>query len=232
MAAKPAHLITGAASGIGAIVAERLAKRGDQLWLLARNEVRAKELEDRFPDSRTLVADLSEPRRLAEVLENQDMPTRLDSLLHIAGVVDVGAVAELDSKVWNVTLAVNLAAPAELTRLLLPQVRTAQGHIIFLNSRQGLRANATWSAYAASKHGLRALADALREEEHDSGVRVTSIHPSRTATPMLQKVHRQEEKEYDATRWIRPESVATTVLTALDQSRDAEITDLTIGPGR
>ncbi len=89
-------------------------------------------------------------------------------------------------------------APAELTRLLLPQLRAARGHVVFVNSGAGLRANPEWGAYAASKHGLKALADALRGEEADHGVRVTSVYPGRTATPMQEKVHRQEGKEYDA----------------------------------
>jgi NADP-dependent 3-hydroxy acid dehydrogenase YdfG len=103
--------------------------------------------------------------------------------------------------------------------------------VIMVNSGAGLYAHAEWSAYAASKHGLKALADALRAEEHGNGVRVTSVYPGRTATPMQEKVHRQEGRDYDAARWIDPESVATAVLTALDLPRDAELTDLTVRPG-
>lgn len=227
-----AHLITGAGSGIGTAVAERLAGRGDELWLLARDAGRAKELQARFPGARTVVGDLATPERLSWALSQQELPDRLDSLLHIAGVVELGEVGELTPRAWNTQLAANLVSPAELTRLLLPQLRAARGHVIFVNSGSGLRANAQWAAYAASKHGLKALADALRLEEHDNGVRVTSIYPGRTATPMQVKVHRQEGKAYDASRWIDPDSVATTILTALDLPRDAEITDLSVRPGR
>ncbi|WP_445516324.1 SDR family oxidoreductase [Streptomyces sp. NEAU-174] len=224
------HLITGAGSGIGAAVTERLAERGDELWLLARDAGRAKELAERFPGVRTVVGDLSDPDRLSWALGHQTLPDRLDSLLHIAGVVDLGEVGELTPKAWNRQLAANLVAPAELTRLLLPQLRLAQGHVVFVNSGAGLRANAQWAAYAASKHGLKALADALRWEESGNGVRVTTVYPGRTATPMQVKVHQQEGKEYDAERWIAPETVATTILTALDLPPDAEITDLQVRP--
>lgn len=226
------HVITGAGSGIGAAVARRLLERGDELWLLARDAGRAKELADEFPGAHTLAGDLAEPDRLSWALGHQTLPDRLDSLLHIAGVVDLGEVGELSTKVWNRTLAANLVAPAELTRLLLPQLRLSHGHVVFVNSGAGLRANAGWSAYAASKHGLKALADSLREEEHGQGVRVTTVYPGRTATSMQEKLHQQEGKAYDASRWIDPESVATTVLTALDLPRDAEITDLSVRPGR
>lgn len=224
------HLITGAGSGIGTAVAQRLAERGDELWLLARNAARAAELRERFPGARVVVGDLAEPGRLSWALGHQELPDRLDSLLHVAGVVELGEVGELTPKVWQETLAANLLAPAELTRLLLPSLRAARGQVIFVNSGAGLRANPQWGAYAASKHGLKALADALRGEESGNGIRVTTVYPGRTATPMQAKVHQQEGKEYDPERWMDPGSVATTVLTALDLPRDAEVVDLQVRP--
>lgn len=226
------HVITGAGSGIGAAVARRLHERGDDLVLHARDAGRAKELAAAFPGARTLVGDLSEPDRLSWAFSHQPLPDRVDSLLHIAGVVDLGPVGELTPKTWHHQLDVNLIAPAELTRHLLPQLRAAHGHVVFVNSGAGLNAHAEWSAYAASKHGLKALADALREEEHGNGVRVTSVYPGRTASPMQAKIHHQEGKPYDPSRWIDPESVATAILTSLDLPKDAEINDLTVRPGR
>ena len=102
---------------------------------------------------------------------------------------------------------------------------------MFVNSGAGLHANPEWSAYAASKHGLRALADSLRGEEKEHGVRVTSVYPGRTATPMQERVHEQEGKEYDAADWIRPETVADAILHVLDLPRDATIPDVTVSPG-
>ncbi|MFI6704618.1 SDR family oxidoreductase [Streptomyces sp. NPDC050509] len=226
------HLLTGAGSGIGAAVARRLHERGDDLILFARDAGRARELAQALPGARTLVGDLANPDRLSWALGQQELPDRLDSLLHIAGVVELGEVGELTPKTWHNQLAVNLISPAELTRLLLPQLRASHGQIVFVNSGAGLRAHAQWSAYAASKHGLKALADAVRDEERPNGVRVTSVYPGRTASPMQAKVHQQEGKEYDASRWIDPESVATTIVAALDLPRDAQIDDVTVRPGR
>ncbi|MFE0426664.1 SDR family oxidoreductase [Streptomyces sp. NPDC058953] len=226
------HLITGAGSGIGAAVARRLHERGDDLVVLGRDAGRAKEVAAHYPGARTLVADLAEPDRISWALSHQDVPDRIDTLLHIAGVVDLGTVGDLTPKAWHHQLNTNLIAPAELTRLLLPQLRVSQGQIVFVNSGAGLTAHAEWSAYAASKHGLKALADALRAEEHGNGIRVTSVYPGRTASPMQAKVHAQEGREYDPARWIDPESVATAILTAIDLPRDAEINDLTVRPGR
>ncbi len=226
------HLITGAGSGIGAAVARRLHERGDELVLLARDAGRAKELAARFPGARTLVGDLANPDRLSWAFDKQALPGQLDSLLHIAGIVDLGPVGDLRPKTWHEQLNVNLIAPAEITRLVLPQLRVSHGHVVFVNSGAGLAAHAEWGAYAASKHGLKALADALRHEEKPNGIRVTSVYPGRTASPMQAKVHSQEGKEYDPARWIDPESVATTIVMALDLPRDAEVHDLTVRPGR
>lgn len=224
------HVITGAGSGIGAVLAEELLARGDELWLWARDAGRAKELRERFTGAHTLVGDLAEPERLSWALGHQAPPDRVDGLVHCAGVVELAEIGELTPRVWQSVLAANLVAPAELTRLLLPQLRAARGRVVFVNSGAGLNANPRWGAYAASKHGLRALADALRGEERAHGVGVTTVYPGRTATPMQRKVHQQEGREYDPDRWMSPASVARTVLLALDLPRDAEITDLQVRP--
>jgi NADP-dependent 3-hydroxy acid dehydrogenase YdfG len=223
----PTHLITGAGSGIGAALAEVLHARGDDLLLVARSEQRAQELSARYDGAQTLVADLADVPSLAAL----DLPDALDSVVHAAGVVDLGTVAELTAEQWREQLDVNLLAPAELTRLALPALRAAHGTVVFVNSGAGLRANPEWSAYAASKHGLRALADALRAEELDTGVRVTTVFPGRTATPMQAKVHEQEGNEYDEADWIRAETVADAIRHVLDLPRDATIPDLTVSPG-
>ena len=224
------HVVSGAGSGIGAVLAARLHARGDELWLLARSEARAAELEAAHPGARTLVADLADPAGLDRALAEADLPDRLDSLLHVAGVVDLEPVAELDLARWQRQLDVNLTAPALLTRALLPALRAAKGTVVFVNSGAGLSANPTWSGYAASKFGLRALADALRGEEQERGVRVTTVYPGRTATPMQEKVHVQEGKEYDAAAWSAPATVASTILHVVDLPADSTIPDVTVRP--
>jgi short-subunit dehydrogenase len=224
-------LVTGAGSGIGAVLAELLAERGDDLWLLSRDAGRAAQLRDRVPGARTLVGDLSDPARLSWAFGHQEVPSRLDALVHVAGVVELGPVAETPVATWQEQLHVNAVAPAELTRLMLPALRAARGQVVFVNSGAGLRANAQWGAYAASKFAVRAIADALREEERPNGVRVTTVYPGRTATPMQEKVHQQEGAAYDAAQWIDPRSVAAAILAALDLPRDAELSEMTVRPG-
>jgi len=215
------HLLTGSGSGIGRVVTERLLARGDEVWAVVRRPGRAP------AGCAELIADLAD----AEAIAALDLPDSLDGVVHAAGVVELGRVDELGAAAWQDQLTVNVVAPALLTRAALPALRAARGTVVFVNSGSGLRANPGWSAYAASKFGLRALADALREEESGNGVRVTSVFPGRTATAMQEKVHAQEGKEYDEGRWIRPETVADAILTAVDLPRDATIPEISIRPG-
>jgi NAD(P)-dependent dehydrogenase (short-subunit alcohol dehydrogenase family) len=222
------HLLTGAGSGMGAVLADRLLERGDSLLLLARSTERAHDLRAELPDATVVVADLADARAVEAVADQ--LPDSLDSVVHAAGIVDLGPVAGLTTDVWQSQLAINLVAPALLTRICLPAVRAARGTVVFVNSGQGLAASPGWSAYAASKHGLRALADALCAEGQEHGVRVTTIYPGRTATPMQQKVHEQEGKEYDGSAWIEPDTVVDAILHVLDLPEDATVSDLTIRP--
>jgi NAD(P)-dependent dehydrogenase (short-subunit alcohol dehydrogenase family) len=224
----PTHLITGAGSGIGASIARRLHDRGEQLVLLARSDERAADLVGDYPGAATLVADLADPAGLERQLGDADLPDSLDSVLHVAGAVELSPVADLPFDQLREQLDVNLVAPAVLTRACLPGLRAAKGTVVFVNSMSGLRANPTWAAYAASKFGLRGLADALRAEEAGHGVRVSSVFPSRTATPMQQKVHEQEGKDYDPSEWITPDTVAEAILHLLDLPPEATIPELVV----
>lgn len=222
------HVLTGATSGIGAVLARALADRGDRLVLLARSDASAAALSADFPQAEVLIADLADPGTLNGLGRQVDGP--VDSLLHVAGVVELAPVSRLRLHDWEEQLAVNLTSPAVLTREFLPHLRQGRGIAVFVNSSAGLTASADWSAYAASKFGLRAFADALRAEEMEHGVRVTTIYPSRTATPMQRKVHEQEGRTYDASRWISPETVVATALHVLDLAPDATIPDVTVRP--
>jgi short-subunit dehydrogenase len=220
-------LVTGAGSGIGQAVADILHARGDDLVLLARNEQRADDLSARFPGADVRAADLVELDKLAQAVVDVD---RLDALVHAAGVVELGPVADLRLSDLTDQLDVNLVAPTELTRALLPALRAARGLVVFLNSGAGLTAHPEWSAYAASKFGLRAVADALRAEEAGHGVRVTSVYLGRTATPMQQKVHEQEGKPYVAADWVSPESAAATIVHVLDLPADMAVPEIQVRP--
>ncbi|GAA2529373.1 SDR family oxidoreductase [Pilimelia columellifera] len=222
-------LITGATSGIGMAIAHALSRRGDRLIVCGRDDERLGQLIKRLPGARALIADLSAPATLQDTLAGA-LPERLDVLVHSAGVALLGPLADAGPAAWQQTLTVNLAGPAELTRLCLPALRSARGHVVMINSGAGKQANAGWGSYAASKFGLRALADVLRAEEAPNGVKVTSVYPGRTASAMQESVHAQEGRTYHPARWIQPDSVALAVAAALDLPADAELTELVVRP--
>ncbi|MDL4773778.1 MULTISPECIES: SDR family oxidoreductase [Thermomonosporaceae] len=177
---------------------------------------------------RTAPLDLNEPRRLEAALAVDGLPERLDGVVHAAGMVRLSPVAELEADEWIDHLNVNLVSAAELTRLLLPSLRLAKGHVVFVNSTAGLRANPEWAAYAASKFGLRALADSLRAEEPE--LRVTTVYPGRTATEMQQRVRAQEGQPYAADDFAAPATVARVLVAAIETPRDAVVSDVTVRP--
>jgi short-subunit dehydrogenase len=225
------YLITGATGAIGADVAELLHEAGHHVILSGRSAERLDAIARRIAGDtggervRTLVLDLTDPRRIEPSLDGAELPP-LDGVVHSAGTVRLGTVAELRPGDWLDQLLVNTAAPAELTRLLLPSVRAARGHVVFVNSGSGLRANPGWSAYAASKHALRALADSLRAEEPD--IRVTSVFPGRTASEMQRQVRALEGGEYDPDAFMSPRTVAQVIVNALETPRDATVTDVSL----
>ncbi|TDE19129.1 SDR family oxidoreductase [Actinomadura sp. 6K520] len=244
------YVITGATGGIGTAVAELLRERGHDLVLTGRSPERLHKLETALrgganaptqvinpgavpPPPRsaaisTIPLDLREPRRIEASLAMAGMPARLDGVVHTAGMVHLGPVADTEADEWIEHLSVNLVSAAELTRLLLPALRAAEGHVVFVNSTAGLRANPQWSAYAASKFGLRALADSLRAEE--PSLRVTTVYPGRTATEMQRKVRAQEGGTYAEDDFAAPATVARVLVAALETPRDAVVADVTVRP--
>ncbi|MGP4026415.1 SDR family oxidoreductase [Actinomadura sp. 3N407] len=244
------YLITGATGGIGTAVAELLRERGHDLVLAGRSPDRldglAKSLRGganaatqvinpgavpsppRSASISTIPLDLTEPRRIEASLAPAGVPARLDGVVHAAGMVHLARVADTEADEWIEHLSVNLVSAAELTRLLLPALRAAKGHVVFVNSTAGLRANPEWSAYAASKFGLRALADSLRAEE--PSLRVTTVYPGRTATEMQRRVRAQEGHPYAEDDFAAPATVARVLVSALETSRDAVVSDVTVRP--
>jgi NADP-dependent 3-hydroxy acid dehydrogenase YdfG len=217
-------LVTGAGRGLGRALAEELAAGGDKVIAHARSE---SALDD-VPHDRKLVLDLAEPAAIAAAVAASGID-RLDGVIHNAGVAHIAPVAEQALEWWERSLAVNVTAPAELTRVLLPALRAARGHVVFVNSGAGLNAGPKWSSYAASKHALRALADALRAEEQGA-VRVTSVYPSHFDTDMQRSVREQYGADYDPARATSAESIAKTIVDLLHTPDDMVINELRIEP--
>ncbi len=222
----PVALVTGASRGIGRAIAAELAPT-HHILLGGRDAGTLTELAAGLPSAGVFAADLQHP---AEVERACAAIGRLDLLVHSAGVLRVGAIADLSDDAWEESFAVNLFAVVGLTRRLLPALRASRGQVIAINSGSGYTSGAGSAAYSGTKFALRAFTDALREEERRHGVRVSSIHPGRVATDMQEELHRIEGKEYSPEAWIQPAQVAKAVRLAADASRDATIETLSIRP--
>lgn len=225
-------LVTGATSGIGLAVARDLSRDHD-LVLLARSQEDLAELatvlsEENGTKVRTLAVDLTDDAALAQALAELDAPS-LDVLVHCAGVEHAGPLEQADPARWRQVLDLNLVSVAHLTSVLLPALRAARGLVVMMSSGAGLRTWPEQALYCASKQGLRALAEALREEERGS-LRVTTIYPGRVDTPMQKRIQKKKGERYRAKDHMAPTSVAAAVRLAVDTPLDAVVEDLSIRP--
>ena len=227
-------VVTGGSEGIGRAIAGQLADAGVHLWLIARRaaplEAAAAQLSEAGVTARALPADLSIDAELDAAADRVLAAGPVDLLVHGAGMIRIGhlagaAVADFDRQ-W----AINVRAPYLLTQRLLPSLRERRGQIAFVNSTAGLVATSGVSQYAATKYALRGMADALRSEVNADGVRVLSVFPGRTATPMQADLHRQEGKPYRPEQLLQPADVATAVLAALRLPESAELTEIRMRP--
>lgn len=230
-------VVTGATSGIGNAIARGLAEEGARLVLVSRDQSRLNRVADAWPTGATrpmlVVADLLEEREVARVGRFvMDEFGDVHVLVHGAGAIAIGRFSELSLSALDEQYRVNMRAPFQLTQALLPRVIGARGQIVFVNSSAGLIARAGVSQYGATKHAQKALADSLRDEVHQAGVRVVSVFPGRTATPMQERVHQMEGRPYNPDACLRPEDVASVVLGALTMPESAEVKDISIRPMR
>ncbi|MGC2062821.1 MAG: SDR family oxidoreductase [Thermodesulfovibrionales bacterium] len=227
-------VITGASSGIGRAIAQGLAVHGSSLCLIGRN-VEALEVvaakANQSSDRRIYKADLASVEDIQRIAENiKNDVGHVDILIHSAGDYSMGLIRSAPVEELDRQYSINLRAPYVLTQALFPVIRRQGGQVVFINSSVGLQAKAKVSQYAASKHALKAFADSLREEVNGDGIRVLSIFPGRTATPMQETVHRFEGRAYDPSQFMQPEDVAAVVINALALPQSAEVTDINIRP--
>ena len=225
-------LITGASSGIGRALTLALARAEASLHLVGRNGAALTELARQArswgAQAQTYTLELTDDEAVKKFAETFSVP--LDILIHSAGTISLGALKDAPIEDFDAQYRLNVRAPYLLTQLFLERLGRARGQVVFVNSGAGLSARAEWGQYAATKHALKAVADSLRAELAGTGVRVMSVYPGRTASPMQARVHEYEGKPYDPKTFVQPEDVAATVVGALTLPRTAEVTDVSVRP--
>jgi short-subunit dehydrogenase len=218
-------LVTGASSGIGLAIAQALAAEGAKIHAVARSWPKAIEGWQLHNADFTVEADI---RRLAAELATAESP--VDLLIHCAGALEIGTVADFPITQLDMMYQVNVRAPFLLTQLLLADLTKSQGQIVFINSSAAVAPNTALAGYSSTKAAMKSIADCLRMEVNSSGVRVMSIYPGKTASIMQERAHTLAGKAYDAASLMQPEDVAQMVLSALGLPKTAEMTDLHIRP--
>jgi short-subunit dehydrogenase len=188
---RPLALVTGASSGIGAEFARRYAREGFDLLLVSRSEGALRALSDELSGSHGItaavhLADLSDPAqvsRLVEVISNQ-LP-RLDQLVNSAGTAPEGDLDRMDPHEIRQMVDINVTALTLLTRAAVIRMRDAgRGTVVNIASGAGYQPVPHFSAYAASKAYVIRLTEALSEEHRAHGLRIFSVAPGDTDTPM------------------------------------------------
>ncbi len=219
----PTAMITGASRGLGAAVAAALAPT-HTLFLAGRPSAQLDAVAAEF-GATTWPIDFDDLDAIPAAVEPI---VELDVLVHNAGVAYPGRVAESTLDEWRATLNVNVLGAVALTLALLPALRSAGGHVVFVNSGSGINASPGLASYSASKFALRGFADSLRNDE--PSLRVTSVHPGRIATEMQQDLIAYEGREYDPSRFLSPETVAKVIADAVHTPLDAHVHEVIVRP--
>lgn len=207
-------LLTGASGGIGRAIARALHSRGATLVASARHREALEELRAALGERvEPLPADLAE-RDAALALAHAAGP--VDVLVANAALPASGPVLEYDARAIDRSLDVNLRAPIQLTRALLPgMLERGRGQLVYIASMSGKVATVGTALYSASKFGLRGFSAALRDDLHGSPVGVTTVFPS-----FVRDAGLFAETGVELPRWVgmpTPEDVARAVLRGIDR---------------
>lgn len=228
-------LVTGASSGIGKGLAIALASCGANLLLVGRRLETLESVSEVIRNTSTCVRPyvcdlLHESQIQSLAVKVREDYGCLDILVHSAGVFSQSVIDTTSDAEFERQSRTNLLAPHSLTRALAPTLRARMGQIVFVNSSVARGARAMMSQYAATKAGLKAVADSLREEFNPDGVRVLSVFAGRVASPMQEAIFKQEGRAYHSERLLTPSDIASVVINCLSLPPNAEVTEIDIRP--
>ncbi|WP_372399935.1 SDR family oxidoreductase [Azospirillum sp. HJ39] len=218
---KGVALITGASSGIGAVYADRLAKRGYDLILVARNAERLATVADRVRGEigrqvTLLPADLNDKGDLAKVEAVLRDGPNITMLVNNAGVGSVASILQADVDAMEAMIDLNITALTRLTYAAAPAfVARANGTIINISSAVGIAVEALNGVYSASKSYVLSFGHVLQRDLADKGVRVQTVLPAATATDFWDVAGYAPQKTKPTT--MSAEDLVDAALSGLDQ---------------
>jgi NADP-dependent 3-hydroxy acid dehydrogenase YdfG len=223
-------LVTGASTGIGAVVVERLAKQGLHVHAVARNAERLDELAERTGCTPHAV-DITDTAELTRVLGGLE----IDVLVNNAGVSRSGNILDADEFAIDEQIAVNIQAVLHLVRLIMPgMVERDLGHIVNISSIAAVYNFGGNTIYHATKSAVHTLSRQLRVDGYGRRVRVTEICPGRVETEifgrLLGDMEEAQRRFYDGYESLKPEDIADAIEFAIDSPRHVNIGHLEILP--
>lgn len=229
-------VLTGASQGVGRGIMRVLASRGMRLFLGGR---RPEVLAEAASEALALGASScqfshlnlsSTPSIKQFVQEAQQGLSTVEVLIHCAGAYTHRDMETATLEAYHHLWKTNVVGPYSLTQALLGQLKAQQGQIIFVNSSQGLSAKGKVGQYASTQHALKAIADSLRQEVNQDGVRVLNLFLGRTASPRMEQLFHQEQTPYRPELLMQPEDVGLAIAAALSLPYTAELTQIHLRP--
>ncbi|RMG42510.1 MAG: SDR family oxidoreductase [Acidobacteria bacterium] len=192
-----AVLVTGASSGIGRAVCDRLAAGGRRVFGGVRRAGDAERLRSAGIEAVRLdVTDPASVRDAVRTIEGALGNEPLAGLVNNAGVAAIGPLEQLPLDAFRNVFEVNVLGAAAVTAAFLPRLRAARGRIVMISSVSAVFAAPLFGAYSASKAALETLSDGLRRELRPHGVGVTVIRPGPIRTPIWQKFDAEAARAY------------------------------------
>jgi uncharacterized protein len=219
-------LITGASSGIGLAMAERLGRAGIPQVVVARRVDRLEELAAKYPGVEVLAADLTSVDGLSAVaarVVDEDHP--IDLVVNNAGFGTSGEFHELDSQRLDKEVRLNIAALTRISRAALGvMVARGRGYLLNVSSVAGFQPAPRLAVYAATKAYVTSLSESLHEEVRGRGVHVTALCPGLTHTE-FQNVSRTDSYsgQFPSFVWMSADEVAETGLRDVAKGRALSI---------
>lgn len=179
-------VVTGATSGIGRAIAERLAAEGAQLMLTGRNQAAGDEIANRL-GAKFLAGDIADPAFPDKLIAASVAAFgRIDILVNNAGIARRGSVLETSDADWQAVMDVNVTAVMRCSRAALRHmVAAGKGSIVSIASDWGIVAGKREAAYCASKGAVVQLTKAMALDHGPQGIRVNAVCPGDIETPML-----------------------------------------------
>ena len=224
-------VLTGATGGVGQALARRLAAAGAMLALIGRRADELAELAGEL-GAEPISGDLTDREFVAGVPAALDRlwGAAPDVLVNNAGTFELASITETEPDAFERTLAVNLRAPFELIRVVLPgMLSRGSGHVVNVGSIAGRVAFAGNAAYSASKFGLRGLHRVLLEELRGTGVKASWIEPSAIDTPLWDRHDPDGRSDLPSrAEMLRSEQVAEAVHFAIARPQAVNIEEIVI----